>query len=218
MKIVKYLWFVCVMLITYSTSSYSAVALNIENGILKGATGVIVSGSSYDVSFQEGSCFDLFNGCDESSDFFFPIPDTQGTTFQNSKAFLASQALLDQVFLDSVLGLFDTDPTLTFGCDNGNVCAVLTPVFPVSSPIIAVHAIFSGNSALESVDLPGVVFGRPVAADSSIANPGGDTDVFAIWSNNVSSVPVPATIWLFCSGLLGLFGMSKYHRVPTLSA
>ena len=44
-------------------------------------------------------------------------------------AVAASQALLDQVFLDTAQGEFDSDPGLTFGCINTTfgVCAASTP-------------------------------------------------------------------------------------------
>jgi hypothetical protein len=49
-----------------------------------GASDVLVDGSLYDVQFLDGTCIDLYDGCDEVSDF----------TFQTSaSAVLASQAL-----------------------------------------------------------------------------------------------------------------------------
>jgi hypothetical protein len=67
---------------------------------LIGASGVIVDGRSYDVQFLEGTCFSLYNGCDDVSEF----------TFQSqAAAILASQALLDQVFIDGPLGNFDSE-------------------------------------------------------------------------------------------------------------
>jgi len=64
---------------------------------------VAAGGPLYNVEFLDGTCIDLYSGCDEVSDF----------TFQSfGAAQLASQALLDQVFIDGVDGLFDSDPTL----------------------------------------------------------------------------------------------------------
>ncbi len=100
------------------SSSASAATLNVVGGQLLGASGVIVDGSSYNVAFLDGTCIALYSGCDDVSDF----------TFQTSAdAVLASQALLDQVFLDGA-NLFDTEPGLTNGCAPGvTLCGVFTP-------------------------------------------------------------------------------------------
>ena len=60
-------------------------------GNLLGATNATVDGTLYDVEFVEGSCVDVFTGCDELADFDF----TDAAT-----ALLAAQALLDQVWVD----------------------------------------------------------------------------------------------------------------------
>jgi hypothetical protein len=110
--------------------AHAAVILVDASGLLTGATGVMVNGTAYDVSFQGGSCNAVFNGCDPSLDFLF----TSGAS-----ALVASQALLDQVFLGenhgvedgdpSGPGFFDSHPGLTRGCPLGdfNVCIALTP-------------------------------------------------------------------------------------------
>jgi hypothetical protein len=89
-----------------------------------GASGVDVGGTFYDVQFLDGTCIDLYNGCDDVSDFTF---QTQAA------AILAAQALLDQVILDGGVGQFDSQPGLTFGCISLAVfCDVLTPyAFPI---------------------------------------------------------------------------------------
>src|SRR5262245_843905 len=69
-----------------------------SSGILTGARCINVGGVLYDVDFRDGTCVEVFNGCDEASDF---LAATGGT-----RPF--SQALLDQVLLDSPAGLFDT--------------------------------------------------------------------------------------------------------------
>src|SRR5262245_20131856 len=76
------------------------------SGILTGALGVQVGSSLFNVQFVEGSCNSLFNSCNPAS-FNFP---------SLSLADAASSALLMDVFIDSVLGDFDSHPELTFGC------------------------------------------------------------------------------------------------------
>jgi hypothetical protein len=88
-------------------------------GHLTGATGVTIGGSTYDVSFVEGTCPDLCGGCTSSSDF----------TFQTlADATAASQALLDQVLINDAIP-FDGAYYLTFGCslNESDYCAVITP-------------------------------------------------------------------------------------------
>jgi hypothetical protein len=80
----------------------SAATLTVTGGILTGATNVDVGGSFYDVVFVDGTCAAVFNGCDDPTDFIFPTSAT---------AVAASQALIDQVFLDGPLGQFDSNPT-----------------------------------------------------------------------------------------------------------
>ena len=88
---------------------------------LVGANGVNVGGTLYDVEFRNApgdSCIGLFTGCDQPTDFVFQT---------ESLARAASQALLDQVFTDSALGNFDSEPALTQGCTNSSLCAAATP-------------------------------------------------------------------------------------------
>ncbi len=59
--------------------------------------------------------------------------------------------------------------------------------------------------------------GQPVAedfVDITIVNRNGTTNQFGrpVASFLVSSVPVPAAVWLFGSGLLGLIGFSKHKK------
>jgi hypothetical protein len=44
-----------------------------------------------------------------------------------AQATLASQALLDQVFVDGESGAFDSDPALTYGCDFPFSCLTFVP-------------------------------------------------------------------------------------------
>ena len=112
---------VLAVVLVLMTSGAQAATLNVVNGQLMGASDVLVDGYLYDVQFLDGSCIDLYNGCDDVSDF----------TFQTgADAALASHALLDQVFLDVSSGSFDGVPSLTAGCHSVNgPCRVLTPIY-----------------------------------------------------------------------------------------
>jgi hypothetical protein len=87
-----------------------------STGQLTGAREVDVGGVLYDVTFTEGTCTQVFGTC-ETSSFTFHTRD---------EALLASQALLDQVFLDVAQGAFDSNAALTFGCDDTTLCVSLT--------------------------------------------------------------------------------------------
>ena len=52
-------------------SGAQAATLNVVDGQLMGASGVIVDGTAYNVQFLDGTCIDLYDGCDEVSDFTF---------------------------------------------------------------------------------------------------------------------------------------------------
>lgn len=79
----------------------------VTNGILTGATGVVVNGVTYSVAFGDSTCAAAFDGCDSNSDFIFST---------NAQVLAAGQALLNQVFLDTAAGNFDSNQALTSGC------------------------------------------------------------------------------------------------------
>ena len=105
-----------------SISTAKSATLTVENGILIGATGVNVVGIGvFDVDFVVTTCFALFDGCNTISDFDF---DT------DAGAEAAGLALLDQVFIDSSAGNFDSNHNSTVGCadvDPLSACLIWIP-------------------------------------------------------------------------------------------
>jgi hypothetical protein len=180
---------VCLVL---SASGASAATLNVVDGQLMGASGVIVAGSSYNVAFLGGTCIDLYNGCDSVSDFTFQTePD----------ALLASQALLDQVFIDGDSGDFDLEPSLTNYCGDVSSCNVATPYgfgpfggSPDELVLVGVASNHGAGMIADEVHAGGIILDD----DPSLTGSGG----YAVWTP--IPVPEPGTAVLMGLGLLGL--------------
>jgi hypothetical protein len=41
---------------------------------------------------------------------------------------------------------------------------------------------------------------------------GGSLFAWAVYDGDVAAVPLPAAVWLFCSGLLGLVGIARRKK------
>jgi hypothetical protein len=185
MRSIVFSLFSVAVLFIQAASSASAATLNVSGGQLLGAFGVDVGGNLYNVDFLNGTCIALYDGCDDVSDFTFQ-------TFADAD--LASQALLDQVFLNGA-DLFDTAPELTNGCNppQGEVaCLVVTP-FDVSDVVINAVA---WNHAIEADDI--TASAGPITPDQISRIASGRT--WAVWT----PVPEPGTAVLMGLGLLGL--------------
>jgi len=198
MKVFRFMGVSLLLLMSSMSASFGAI-LNVDNGTLLGASGVSVNGNLYDVSFQRGSCISLFNGCDEATDFFFT---------DVGSAAAANLALLNQVFTDTAEGLFDSNPSLTNGCDHSFTCSIQTPIL-LGMASGTVIASFLRNSAQENLDThTGVWSNIGIGADFGTSS--YPLYSYALWSGSTStSVPLPVTIWLFLLGLMGVVLINK---------
>jgi hypothetical protein len=194
----KSFMFVCAMAIIVIASVItfpalaSAVMWDVVDNKLIGARDIIVNGEFYDVVFEDGTCPEIFNGCNNVSDFQFQT---------SSDAQAASQALLDQVFLDVGSGNFDTEPELTRGIDEiFPVSAILIP-FDIQLPDIAIWIV--NNAVDEGMDGILSTFNE-IDNDTTFA----PNTTWSSWSLSTSQIPEPATIILLASGLMG-FGFCR---------
>jgi hypothetical protein len=176
----------------------AAVQLVDAGGQLIGAKGVSVHGKLYDVAFVDGSCSGIFSGCDQHSDF----------TFNNATtALAAAQSLLDQVFLDTSSGLFDSDPSLTLGCTN-ILCASFVPFsMDETSRVVVTFALNEQVYDFSSVGF----FPLPTTFSTATGLP--EHGPYENWARfTPAAVPLPPAILLFGSGLVALFGYAGIGR------
>jgi hypothetical protein len=166
------------------------------SGDLVAATGVDIGGTLYDVTFQDGTCVALFSGCNGSGDFAFN---------DLTAAQAAAQALLDQVFRDLIIGLFDSHPERTGGCENTISCTAFVPYAGDGAFVTFAGA---ANTASEPSD--GVVSNVMTASNDPTTV---DNTVYAVFTRAVATdadpVPEPDMIGLTILGLGALLARRR---------
>lgn len=150
------------------------------SGILTGAQNVNVGGTLYDVRFVEGTCIEVFGGCDAGSDFTF-------ATFED--AAVAANALLGQVFV----GKFDRHPELTLGCTDPSQCFPAIPAEITPAGLVVSGAV-AYNSAVDKL----------LTNFNFLTDYDTRTDKQAVWVEFTAAQPVPepSSLVLVGSGLV----------------
>lgn len=194
MKIAKFLGAVATALLLTSGSGRAASQV-VVGGELIGARDVDVAGVLYNVSFESLSCVELFDGCDEASDFAF-------STFQDARA--ASIALNNQVFFDGPLGDFDSNPELTRGITRSQGTMATIFGFSETPGSVDYSNFVNGDGTQGNPD-----FDRGARSIGINQTPNG-LITFAKWE--VAAVPVPAGGLLLVTGLAGLAAFRRRRR------
>jgi hypothetical protein len=182
--------------ITLNANAWAAPILDVQGGQLMGASGVDVGGTLYDVEFRDGTCIELFAGCDSAEDFL--VLASEG------EAGMAAQALLDQVLVDGPSGSFDSFPEFTNGLGDGENFLHSGRILTVywSENILSADGFVTDNGDGISMfdEVRGPDLGLNLILDWDTADEPGY--VYAVWSTHV--VPEPSTTLLVAIGLTGL--------------
>jgi len=188
---IRTLKYILSILVIFYTAQTTAATFTYSGDQLMGVNGVEALGEIWDVTFR-GDTFDNVDAVYGISQPFFTSAESEALTI----ALAADMSVLAG-------GL---DPEDVNGCSNFNVsCVIVTPYTFIT---------FVGDSA---TDLRVKGFSVEVTPSSTIT--GGTTETtakrdidfdnisYAVWE--VSAVPVPAAVWLFGSGLIGLVGLAR---------
>lgn len=196
----KPLFFLASIATALATAPVHAATLLVDaNGILTGAAGVEINGSMFDVSFLDGSCVDLFNGCDEVSDFVFSF---------GGDASRAATALFEQVFIDGPSGNFDTHPEATNGCTDTVRCIAIIP-YAVDNNTLSIG--YADNYSVENLDT-NKLSRTSRTHDQSVSS----AQVYAVFQESAGpAVPEPATWAMMIIGF-GLIGSSLRRRITNV--
>lgn len=192
-----------VLLAALALPAQAAVVLRVSQGNLLGASGVLIGGKTYDVTFSVASCVDLFMGCDEPTEDFAFLNITDGAT--------ASQALLDQVLVDGAPeGDFNSMLDRVPGCTSpAAICRILTPYgFNALAPTTI--------DTYTAVQLYQFSFFDTIAPQAFISPE--QVHIYAVWSLTgsgpvVTPVSEPGTLGLLAAALgAWLFGSMAVAR------
>ena len=177
------------------TSVQASTVTVVSGGELIGFDNITVGTETYNVRFVEGSFISVFG-------------DSTGLDFTTSSdAAAAATALLNAYDL---FPTYDDDTSLTYGL-TGTSGQIFTP-YRLGNNVASRNYFNIDTNLVTQANYDHVTgnVGMIPTYDTTSGNFSGGR-VWADW-DMVSPVPVPAAVWLFGSGLIGLAGIARRNK------
>ena len=205
-------FFVSLFLGLFICGASAAPILVTQNDVLLGVKNVeFVTGYTngqpdilmLDISFQDGSCVALYNGCNDSSDFFFSA-DGDLAAFDDLLQSIF-EPITEQVF--NPPSGFGFDGSKIRGCTTGILCNILLPTEPLGLPLEVWMSALTlyGNGA--TWDRPQINVNETFDTSSEAEF----TYAVLTLSSSPEPVPAPAPLALLGLGLL-ILTLKRRHQ------
>ena len=178
---------ILLLLISFTTTQ-AATSTVVINGELIGFDDIVVGEETYNVRFVEGSFISIF-GDATGLDF---------TTIQ--QAGLAATALKDTF---NTFPIYDLAPSLTYGLTSDSSGQIFTPWYFKDN--ITSSKNYKNAGTQDQFD---AVTGNVSMIATYDTSPGNNFSGARVWADWVS-IPLPPTIWLLGSGIIGLIGVNR---------
>jgi hypothetical protein len=165
--------------------------LQVSGGILDGIDGVVVDGSTYNVTFVQGSCVSVFSGCTSTSDFPFGASGTEDATSA----------------LESILSGGIVNASFPNGIVNEAFVGAANAYDDLFTPYAVSNGLVTGYYTNVDVGAAQVPLTYGVQSASSYGTNYGLA--YAAWASAPASVPEPSSLMLMSVGMASLAGMIR---------
>ena len=174
-----------------------------SGGILTGVNGINVGGTSYDVTFAQGTCATVYGACNTSN---FP--------FQTASL---ADAAITALFSDiNASPTYQYNPSHIGLCTANSDCVIYLPLSDAASTIstdlleIGLSAFANGTNLSAG--------GDTIAPDTASLGCTGTCREWSVWTaETTSAVPEPSAVTLLGAGLLGLAFIGWRRRLDASS-
>jgi len=205
--IMKKILYVCLLIAAFFSAFVSAATVSYQfTGIVTDVAPALVGGFNVDeilvgrFDVDTTGTQQVTRTIYQATNLTINIGSNYTITGTSGSMIVTNDMDLGGTMLDGVTVYFSNSSTTTVFGD---------PVNGSSPGYFDIQLDWFGNGPLSTQSLPLAVLVDSGELDRSNINFPGDSERLSYQLTSMSAVPVPASIWLFSTGLLGLFGVTR---------